>query len=221
MNKAVLLIIGAAFCLIMGVYYSLKPADTYKVQFYQYNNNTQKVEKYFQPFESLHKIDFFLAKDQNGVEYNSDSIYGKIYVVDYFFVTCPGICKQMGVQMKRLYSKYLNDNDVTLISFTSKPEEDSIPVLKEYALRMGVQNNAKWKLLHANRTLLHNLAKKEFGILNEDDDENEFVHTERFALIDKKGYIRGYYDGTSAQEVDKLMQDITWLKEEDNKEKDK
>lgn len=216
MNRTSLIIIAAAALMLGVVYLSNRPAVEYQVPFYQYNTNTLRVDKFYQPFEGLHEIDFFSATDQNGNEYTSDSLGDKIYVVDYFFATCPGICKQMGVQLKRLYTLYEEDPNIVLVSFTSKPEEDSIPVLKAYAKSLGVKNSEKWKFLRTDRKVGFALAKDEFAIVNDGDTEDQFVHTERFALIDKNGYIRGYYDGTSAKEIDKLVKDIDLIKKEKN-----
>lgn len=215
MNRTSLIIIASASFMLLVVYLSNRPSVEYKVPFYQYNSNTLRVEKFYQP-DGVQQIDFFSAVDQNGMEYTSDSLDNKIYVVDYFFVTCPGICKKMGAQMQRLYTLYHDDKDLVLVSFTSKPDEDSIPVLKEYAKQMGIKNSSRWKLLRADKKVAYALAKDEFYILNETDAEDDFVHTERFALIDKNGRIRGYYDGTSGKEVDRMVKDISLIKQEKN-----
>ncbi|HTF81120.1 MAG TPA: SCO family protein [Cytophagales bacterium] len=216
MNRTTIIIIAAAALMLLVVYLTNRPAIEYQVPFYQYNSNTSRVEKYYQPFDGLQQIDFFAATDQNGKEYTSDSLEGKIYVVDYFFVTCPGICKKMSAQMQRLYTLYEEDTSIVLVSFTSKPEEDSIPVLNAYAKSMGIKKAAKWKLLHADRNVAYSLAKDEFAILNEQDEADLFVHTERFALVDKNGHIRGYYDGTSPKDIDRMVKDIGLIKKEKN-----
>ncbi len=212
MLRTSILIVTIAAAFLFGTYYALKPDKKYELPFYQYNKQTKKVEKYMQPFKELHTLGYFYAHDQNNQIYNLDSTAGKILVVDYFFVSCPGICKQMGEQMQRLYGKYESDSNLKILSFTSKPEEDSVSVLNSYAKRMKVTNHSKWKFLVGDKKMLYNLAKDELGILNEEEAEDEFVHTERFVLIDKNKYIRGYYDGTSETDVNTLMKDIELLK---------
>jgi protein SCO1 len=215
MNKSLYIIVFSAGCMLSLVYYLGNPKSKYALPFYQYNSNTQKIEQFISPAKNFKKIREFSAIDQNGQQYLSGNLKGKTYVVDYFFVTCPGICKKMGIQMQRLYHMYEKEEQIVLVSFTSLPEEDSIPVLHDYGKKMKIHNSEKWKLLWSNRKELHDLAKNEFGLLNENDDESDFVHTEKFALIDKNGYIRGYYDGTSAIETDRLMRDINLIKKEE------
>ncbi|MFN8436447.1 MAG: SCO family protein [Cytophagales bacterium] len=214
MNKNAIIIVTVAALFLGAVFWALKPSKKYVLPFYQYNNQTHTLEKFPQPFTELAKVGAFKCLDQNGNTYSQENIGNRIFVADYFFVTCPGICKQMGQQMQRLYKKYEKDENLVLLSYTSKPEEDSVKVLQEYSKRMKVEDTDKWKFLVGDKNLMFDLAQKDFGLLNPEDAESDFVHTERFVLVDKNKYIRGYYDGTSPQEVDQLIKDIDLLKNE-------
>ena len=166
-----------------------------------------------------HFIADFDLIDQDGLAFSSSSVSKKIWVVEYFFASCKGICPIMNEQMKRIQSAYLRDTNVVIISFTVDPENDTIEALKKYA----VEHNAidgKWHFFTGDRAALYKLARQSFFLLKPAEAENldyaggDFIHTNNFVLIDAKRRIRGYYDGTNPQEVDKLISDIQILKSE-------
>jgi len=133
-----------------------------------------------------------------------------VFVADYFFVQCPGIWKQMSSELQRVYSKFDQQPDFKIVSHTSKPEEDSVEALMDYAKMYGVKDPSKWVFLTGNKKELYQVARNQYFIVDEEGDggEDDFIHTERFVLVDKQGYLRGYYDGTDSIEVDRLMIDI-------------
>ena len=136
----------------------------------------------------------------------------KIYVADFFFTTCPNICPMMTANMLYIQEK-LKEDDIMLASFSVTPEIDTVEVLKEYSLDKGV-NDEKWNLMTGDREQIYNLARKSFLVAKEDPlgGENQMIHTENFVLIDKEKRIRGYYDGTKLEEMEKLLADIEILK---------
>ena len=141
---------------------------------------------------------------------------GKIYVADFFFTTCPSICPAMSKQMLRVFDEFKDNQKIMVLSHTVMPEVDSVAVLKEYALRYGIDSDNKWLFLTGDKKEIYQLARKSyFAAINEGNgDKDDFIHTENFVLIDAKKRIRGFYDGTSKEEVEKLIEDIHILLEE-------
>ena len=133
-----------------------------------------------------------------------------------FFTRCQNICIAMAYNMSELQEFYKNDTDIMFLSHSVTPLIDSVSVLKEYALNKGVIDG-KWNVTTGKKKHIYELARKSyFAVLDEGNgDENDFIHTEQFILVDKKRRIRGYYDGTNDQEMEKLKEDIVFLKEEE------
>ena len=168
---------------------------------------------------SGHKIQDFEFINQYGKMIRSKQLEGKIWVVEYFFATCKGICPVMNAQMQRVQSAYSNDQKVRILSFTVDPENDSVESLKAYAFRHNAING-KWHFFTGKKSDLYNLARQSFFLLKPAEAKNlgdaggDFIHTNNFVLIDSKRRIRGYYDGTNPDEVDELIADIRLLKTE-------
>ena len=151
--------------------------------------------------------------NQNGDSITEKDLHGKIVVVDFFFTTCPGICRDMAVQKRRLQEVYKNDPQIIQLSHSVTPVADSIPVMRAYADLQGAIDG-KWELLTGDKPQIYKLARESyFAVLDEggNGDEMDFIHTENFVLVDTKKRIRGFYDGTSAEEVDRLIEDILVL----------
>ncbi len=166
--------------------------------------------------KTKHTISSFTLINQYNEKITNKDVEGKIYVADYFFVTCKSICPIMAKQMKRVYNEFHNDPDILILSHTVNPEEDSVPVLKKYAEEHGVFDK-KWLFLTGDKKHLYELARKSYLLNAEEGDggPEDFIHTQNFALIDKHGHIRGYYDGTDSIEVSRLIIDIKVLKQEE------
>jgi protein SCO1/2 len=164
----------------------------------------------------FHTIAPFSFTDQNGNTFDSKQLEGKIYAVDFFFTTCPGICPKLTKNLGKVQDTYLNDANVMLLSFSVTPETDNAEVLNNYAKNHSVNNN-KWKLLTGARKDIYSLARKSF-FADEDlglqQNENDFLHTENVLLIDTKGRIRGIYKGTLPLEIEKLIKEIGILEKE-------
>lgn len=163
---------------------------------------------------SGHRIGAFKLINQFGDTISEKDFEGKIYVADFFFTTCPGICPVMTKQMSRVQEANLNYSDFRILSHTVQPEVDSPAVLLEYAKLHKAQPDI-WQFATGDRMEIFSLARKSyFAAVLEEGKENEMVHTENFVLVDKEKRIRGIYDGTSKEEVDQLIEDIELLRSE-------
>ena len=162
-----------------------------------------------------HKIASFSVVNQNGDTITEANYKNKIYVANFFFTRCKTICLPMMANMRDLQDVYLDDPTVKFLSYSVTPVIDSIPILKTYADKRGIVQE-KWNITTGNKKHIYNLARKSyFAVLDEGDgDLQDFIHTERFILIDKKSQIRGFYDGTDTNEMKRLIADIKILKRE-------
>jgi len=167
---------------------------------------------------SNHKISDFYLINQNGDMITQDNYHDKIYIADFFFTRCQTICPIMTINMSELQSRYKNDPDIMFLSHSVTPFIDSVAVLRKYADEKGVIDG-KWNLVTGDKTHIYNLARKSyFAVLDEGDGgAQDFIHTEQFILVDKKKQIRGFYDGTDKEEMNRLFEDIEILKKEYDK----
>ena len=166
--------------------------------------------------KGIHKIPSFSFTNQNGETITNKTFEGKIYIADFFFTSCPGICPKLTKNMSSLQEAYLNDNEIMLLSHTVMPWKDSVSVLKNYANENNVIST-KWHLVTGDKDKLYNIARNgyfadEYFIKTQ--DESNFIHTENFILIDKNGYIRGVYNGTIEIDIERLKRHINILKKE-------
>lgn len=164
-----------------------------------------------------HTISCFSLINQDGDTVTESLIKDKIVVADFFFTTCPSICPKMSNQLKRVHDHFATSSNIMILSHTVWPEIDSVPVLKDYAIQYEA-NSERWQFLTGSKVHLYDLARKSYfvapSLTNEDfthGSENDFVHTENIVLVDSKKRIRGYYDGTDAEEIDNLILDIETL----------
>jgi protein SCO1 len=170
-------------------------------------------EQMFNPLPVLgpedHIVHDFSLQNQEGKNVNIDAWKGKIVVANFFFTHCPSICPKMIYQLKRVqaYAK----KKVVIASFSVDPERDSVERLRHYADQAGIKEN--WMLLTGDKKQLYRFARKELFIVATDGDggPEDFIHSENLVLIDKDKKIRGYYKGTDAKEVDRLIRDISKL----------
>lgn len=177
--------------------------------------NPKLVDNSLRIFTKNHTISDFELINQNGKKVTQKDYEGKIYVADFFFVTCKGICIPMSNNMLKLQEEFEDDNDIMFLSHTVTPELDSVPVLKAYTKRKGI-NDKKWNVTTGDKKHIYELARKSyFAVLDEGDGGvQDFIHTENFILIDKDKRIRGMYDGTKYENMQKIIDDINLLKEE-------
>ena len=169
-----------------------------------YKEEIQHVKKY-------HKISDFSLTNQNGKQITQGYYENQIYIADFFFTTCPSICPIMTKNMYQIQQKTM-DKNVLLVSYSVTPEIDNVDQLKKYALENKVNDN-KWNLLTGDKKQIYELARKSYLVAKNDGDGGKYdmIHTENFVLIDREKRIRGYYDGTNKEEVDKLLSDVKIL----------
>ncbi len=164
--------------------------------------------------DTLHSIPSFTLINQDGDTITESTFENKIYVTDFFFTICPGICPKMTANMGIIQDEFLSDSEVLLLSHSVTPNRDSVPVLKEYALSKGIQSN-KWHLATGDQGEIYELGRKAYFIeedLGMEKDMDEFLHTENFVLIDKNKHIRGIYNGLNKSSIKQLIADIKLLK---------
>lgn len=180
--------------------------------------------------------------NQDGKAITQRDTDDKVYVAEYFFTTCQGICPKMNANMRRIFDQYKDVPNFMILSHTCMPEVDSIPLLKAYEQKMingtlmkkedgsykinQVQglvnmqaNNPNWQFITGDKKNLYDMARLGYMIDNGKPDslqriEDEFIHTQFFALVDKYRRVRGIYDGLKEEEVQKLMVDIKGLLKE-------
>ena len=195
---------------LSSFYYLLQPKITLPI----YSPNmvsTELVDQSIQYVKKYHKISDFSLTNQNGETISEQFYDNKIYVADFFFTTCPTICPIMTKNMFYIQEKTINE-EILLASFSVTPEIDSVAQLKKYAIEKGVDDK-KWNLLTGDKKEIYELARKSYLVAKDDGDGGKYdmIHTENFVLIDKERRIRGFYDGTNIEEMDKLLDDIKIL----------
>ena len=177
--------------------------------------NVEMVDSTIQHVKKYHTIANFSLTNQNGIEITQRDYQDKIYVADFFFTTCQTICPIMTDHMVEIQEKLKLDDEVLLLSHTVTPEIDSVAQLKKYALEKGVDDK-KWNLVTGDKREIYDLARKSYLAAKDNPyEENDLIHTENFVLVDRKKRIRGFYDGTNSEDIDKLLKDIEILKQED------
>jgi len=160
-----------------------------------------------------HVISDFSVLNQEGKTITQKDYNNRIYVANFFFTRCKTICLPMMDNMKILQETFIDDDQVKLLSYSVTPVIDSVSVLKSYAEKRGIIES-KWNITTGSKKHIYNLARKSyFAVLDEGDgDLQDFIHTERFILVDKNKQIRGFYDGTNTAEIKQLIADIALLK---------
>jgi protein SCO1/2 len=166
--------------------------------------------------------------NQLGNKVNLDDLRGRIIIADFFFTRCPSICPTLTRNMKSLQeslklkdvTKRIDTTFVQFLSFSVDPERDSVPVLKKYADRYGINHDVWWMLTGPKKDI-YDFALHEIKLPAQDGGtvDSLFIHAEKFALIDKNGIIRGYYNGLDTVALAKLAEDLTLLMLEKDKHK--
>ncbi len=156
-----------------------------------------------------HKIAAWKFIDQNGKAISQADLDGKIYVADFFFTTCNGICPKMSNQMERVAERFKGTEQIHFLSHTVKPSEDSVSVLKTYA-DFHNADDKQWHFVTGDKKEIYDMARTSYlsAVSEGDGGPDDFVHTQFFTLIDPERRIRGFYDGTDSVEVNKLIDDI-------------
>ena len=177
--------------------------------------STELVDSTIQYQKKYHKIADFSLINQNGKIITQADYKDKIYVADFFFTTCQTICPIMTTNMAAIQKEIMDDNDVMLLSHSVTPQIDDVTQLKKYAIEKGVDDK-KWNLVTGDKKQIYELARKSYLAVKTfgNGDEYDMIHTENFMLIDKKRQIRGFYDGTNKEDIERLLDDIKILKKE-------
>ena len=169
------------------------------------------VRKWIEPKDTITVVQPFSFTDQDGHPVTNQDVAGKVYVAEYFFTTCPGICPTMNNNMRKVYDQFKNENDFLILSHTSDPERDSAQQLKKYADSMQVDTH-RWLFLTGRKDSLYKTARISYGIddpaNNLRDIRDDFLHTQFWALVNKKGEVKRIYDGLKQSEVNAMIRQI-------------
>lgn len=175
------------------------------------------VKKWLRPNDTISVVQPFTFTNQDGNQFTDKETEGKVYVAEFFFTTCPGICPTMNENMKKVHQRFKDEKDFLILSFTSDPERDSAQQLKKYAHSLGVDTD-RWIFLTGRKDSLYTLARTSYTI---DDPANnlrnikdDFLHTQFWALVNKKGEVKKIYDGLKESEIDAMMKRIDKLLKE-------
>lgn len=198
--------------IIVLMYNALQPEK--RLPIYQPSMvNPELVDSTLVYVKKYHAIGDFELVNQNGDTITHKTYSNKIYIADFFFTTCPTICPVMTANMADIQEVIKTYPEVMLLSHSVTPDIDSVPQLKKYALEKGVIDS-KWNLVTGSKKEIYELARKSYLAVLTDGDGGPYdmIHTENFILVDKERRIRGFYDGTSKDEIDKLLSDLEVLK---------
>ena len=167
--------------------------------------------------EPIGRVLPFSFTNQDGKTFTENDVAGKVFVTEYFFTTCPSICPRMNTNMKKVYEQYKHDDNFLILSHTCDPETDSAQRLKRYADSLGADTK-KWVFLTGRKDSLYYQARNSYKIDDPNNNvtniEDDFLHSQFFALVDKKGRVKKIYDGIKQSEVDELIIDIKQLLKE-------
>ena len=158
-------------------------------------------------------IPAFTFVNQDSTPLNNNFIRGKVWVVNYFFTSCPTICPKMMAGMRLVQQAFPDDAQVRMLSLTVDPYHDTPAKLKRYADNKNINLN-QWQLGTGQKAGLYRFARNGLFITADDGDggANDFIHSDKIVLIDREDHIRGYYDGRDNDEITKLIKDISRLK---------
>ncbi len=196
------------------LYFLVKPKDKLPV-YNPVDVNPRLVDDSVKHISRNHRISDFNLINQNGEVITKEDFEGKIYVADFFFTRCQTICPIMAVNMKDLQEEFKSDPDLKFLSHSVTPVMDSVPILRAYADK-NEAIDGKWEITTGDKRHIYELARKSyFAVLDEGDGgDQDFIHTEQFILVDQEGQIRGFYDGTEKEEMQRIIDDISILKRE-------
>jgi protein SCO1/2 len=197
-----------------------RPKDNILKVINPYDVNPDLVDDSIKMVRTGHTVADFNFVNQYGDSISQANLDNKIYVANYFFTTCGGICPKMNEQFKRIQEEFKSDDWLMLLSHTVWPEGDSIQRLYDYSLTFEAIPT-KWWFLTGTKKELYTMARKSYLVVPDENNpdydhgsESDFIHTENFVLVDPKKQIRGMYDGTNPDEVAELIKDIYDLKRE-------
>lgn len=172
------------------------------------------IRKYIEPRNTISVVQPFEFTNQDGQPVSNKDVEGKVYVAEYFFTTCKGICPVLNTNMKKVYEQFKNEKDFVILSHTCDPANDSAQQLKKYADSMGV-NTKQWIFLTGRKDSLYRMARISYTIddpaNNLKDINDDFLHTQFWALVNKKGEVKKIYDGLKESEINEMTGEIKRL----------
>ncbi|MET0462167.1 MAG: SCO family protein [Chitinophagaceae bacterium] len=172
------------------------------------------VKKWLVKKDTISVVQPFAFINQDGQKVTDKDMEGKVYVAEYFFTTCPGICPTMNRNMRQVYDKFKGEKDFLILSHTCQPEVDSVAQLKHYADSMQVDTK-QWIFLTGRKDSLYTMARTSYTIDDPANNlksiEDDFMHTQFWALVNKKGEVKKIYDGLKPSEIRELEKDIEKL----------
>ncbi len=196
--------------------------ETSRVAYLPYYNEASFTPNWLVPNsieeQQFHKIPDFKLVNQLGDTITQKSFDNKIYIADFFFTSCPGICLKMTGNMSKLQEEFIDDSEIVLLSHSVTPSIDSVAVLKTYAEKNSIIDT-KWHLVTGDKMEIYELGRKHYFVENDlgiTKDINDFLHTENFLLIDKNKHIRGIYNGLNRASIAQLITDVKTLQKEVN-----
>lgn len=160
-----------------------------------------------------HSIADFAFVNQVGDTIRKEDMAGKVYVADFFFTTCPTICPVMKKEMLRVYEQFKGEPNFRILSHTIDPTHDTQAVLQDYADKLGVPDAATWNFLTGDQEKIFEIGQTSYltTTMADEMEPGGFLHSGAFLLLDQQGRIRGVYDGTKTDQVDRLLADIPKL----------
>lgn len=169
-------------------------------------------ERDFQNGDTVyHTIPTFSFLNQDSMAVTNATFAQNLYVADFFFISCPTICPKVKKEMLRVYARFENEPRLSLLSHSIDVRHDTIPRLKAFSEKLGV-DGAKWHFVTGEEEAIFGIADKYFSIAKADANApGGFDHSGRLILVDTKGMVRSFCDGTDPASVDEFMKDIDCL----------
>ncbi|MBE9464469.1 SCO family protein [Dyadobacter subterraneus] len=204
---------------IMGIFVQtimITGCETKKLPYYGEPEVVKKVVDGKETEQTVYPTipDFSFINEDKEVVTEKD-FKGKVYVADFFFVTCPTICPVMKKNMLTVYKEYKDNPDVKILSHTIDPEHDTPEILKKYATDLGV-NGKMWQFVTGDKEKIYDIGQKHYMVsaLEDSSQAGGYIHSGAFVLVDKERHIRGMYDGTTEDGTAKLIKDLAVLLKE-------
>ena len=208
--KAGILIIALVIPALIFLNLKFFAHNHYRLPVYYATDSTEN-GKHFK-ITKAHSIPDFNLLSQDSVWVNRNEFKNKILIVDFVFTRCQTICPKMTNELIRIQEDFAADTNVKIISFTVDPEFDRPYVLKKHMEKKFVDSN-KWTFLTGSKETIYALAQRGFFLTAMEDRDRpiEFIHSDKVVLVDKNGWIRGYYNGTERKEIERLVAEIKVL----------
>jgi protein SCO1/2 len=208
-NKVWLLFFAAVIAIPLAAFSAMRWYDNNMATLPYYHQGTSIESK----SDAHFTVPPFAFVNQDSTVLNSNFIHDKVWVVNYFFTSCPTICPKIMAGMQLIQKAFPNDVQVRLISLTVDPYHDNPAKLKHYAALKNI-DTVQWQLGTGDKTTLYRFARHGLFMTADDGDggDGDFIHSDKLVLIDKENHIRGYYDGTNADDITQLIKDIKRIK---------